>query len=503
MGARALLGRFRFVGGDVLRPASRVALPDSPGGRTPIILLAGGLAMLAWLGAGSMGAGPWMQLGSAFFLPMALVAPVTRRRRSRPAVEAAMERWVALGERDWAEQLDRALGQRGAARVVGTLELPPGGVRANYHEALGTLRRVRADRVVLPPQFVTSQVLDLVASCRSLGVQVNLITSSAELIRNHVTASKRPGHLTALDIGEIVYPSRGGRSLANRDRSFFTGQASPRVSVVIPARNEARNIPYVFSRMPEAIYEVILVDGHSTDGTIDAAIESYPEICIVAQSGFGKGDALRAGFAAATGDIIVTLDADGSADPAEIPRYVESLASCDFAKGSRFIDGGGSEDITLVRRLGNRALCAAVNRLYATGYSDLCYGYNAFWAECLPYLALDCDGFEVETLLNIRAASSCLRVAEVPSYESKRLHGKSNLRTFRDGFRVLSTIGRERPDPRVPEHATLVTVPLERRRQVRPATRRVGRRPVGRRQRARRAGSELPFPGEHLVDRSP
>ncbi|GAC1364677.1 MAG: hypothetical protein NVS2B12_13080 [Ktedonobacteraceae bacterium] len=154
---------------------------------------------------------------------------------------------------------------------------------------------------------------------------------------------------------------------------------------------------------------------------------------------------MRAGFAACTGDIIVMLDADGSADPREIPRFVEALIQgYDMAKGSRFIPGGGSDDITLVRRLGNYFLSSTVNVLFTTTFSDLCYGYNAFWRHCLNHIAIDCDGFEVETLLNLRMHKARLRVMEIPSYEHKRIHGESNLNTFRDGWRVLKTIIKER-----------------------------------------------------------
>jgi len=139
------------------------------------------------------------------------------------------------------------------------------------------------------------------------------------------------------------------------------------------------------------------------------------------------------------------LDADGSADPSEIRRFVEALeAGADFAKGSRFRPGGGSADISPLRSAGNWVLSRTVNVLFGTSYSDLCYGYNAFWRRCLPAISVDCDGFEVETLINIRVARAGLRIAEVPSFERARIHGQSNLNTFRDGARVLRTILRER-----------------------------------------------------------
>ena len=209
--------------------------------------------------------------------------------------------------------------------------------------------------------------------------------------------------------------------------------------------NEAANLPHVLTRLPEVVDEIIVVDGHSIDSTVEVARAILPDVRIVLQDGRGKGNALACGFAAATGDIIVMLDADGSTDPAEIPAFLDTLlAGCDFAKGSRFVAGGGSTDITRIRRAGNRALATTVNLLFRTRYTDLCYGYNAFWRYCLPYMNITCDGFEVETLINIRVATTGLAVTEVPSVEHERIHGESNLNVTRDGLRVLRTIVRER-----------------------------------------------------------
>lgn len=220
---------------------------------------------------------------------------------------------------------------------------------------------------------------------------------------------------------------------------------SPRVSVVIPALNEAENLPHVLATLPVDTYELVLVDGHSVDGTSTVAREHYPSVKIVGQPGRGKGDALRAGFAACSGDVIVMMDADGSTDGGEIERFVAALVDgADYAKGSRFMAEGGSEDITFLRRAGNRVLCGLVNLLFATSYTDLCYGYNAFWRSALHAIALDCAGFEVETVLNVRAAKAGLRVVEVPSIEHPRIHGESKLHPFRDGLRVLRAILRER-----------------------------------------------------------
>jgi glycosyltransferase involved in cell wall biosynthesis len=238
-----------------------------------------------------------------------------------------------------------------------------------------------------------------------------------------------------------AHPRARGPQVVGRPQRPFA-----RVSVVIPTLNEAANLPHVFARLPfEELHEVILVDGHSSDDTIAVARALHPQVRVILQDGSGKGNALACGFAAARGDIIVMLDADFSTDPAEIPRYLETLHDgADFAKGSRFIAGAGSVDITPLRRAGNWFLNAVVNVLFGTRYTDLCYGYNAFWAELLPQINVNCDGFEVETLINVRVAKAGLEVAEVPSVEQERIHGESKLRPVRDGLRVLSTIVNER-----------------------------------------------------------
>ena len=257
--------------------------------------------------------------------------------------------------------------------------------------------------------------------------------------------------LRSTSLGAIIEddPERrrndSSRALGLRRPVSALGQLGVRVSVVVAAMNEAENLPYVFARLPEGLHEVILVDGHSDDETVAVARNLRPDIVIVSQTGRGKGNALAEGFAVCTGEIIVALDADGSTDAAEIPRFVAALCNgADFVKGSRFAQGGSSTDITLIRSLGNHVLNTLVNALYGTHYTDLCYGYNAFWARCLPYMHVDCDGFEVETLINVRIAKAGLVIHEVPSYEHPRLHGSSNLHAVRDGSRVLRTIVLER-----------------------------------------------------------
>ncbi len=219
--------------------------------------------------------------------------------------------------------------------------------------------------------------------------------------------------------------------------------ATALVSVIIPTLNEAENMRYVIPQLSRD-YDLIVIDGGSTDGTAEVVRELRPDATVLRQPGRGKGDALLCGFLAARGDIIVTFDGDGSARADEIPRFVRALDEADFAKGSRFIEDGGSADLTFVRSLGNRFLCGLVNLLHRTAYTDLCYGYNAFRRSCLPFMPDSAPGFEIETMMNIRLAKTDLQIVEVPSYEDLRQFGRSNLNEFRDGFKILRVLIRER-----------------------------------------------------------
>jgi glycosyltransferase involved in cell wall biosynthesis len=239
-------------------------------------------------------------------------------------------------------------------------------------------------------------------------------------------------------------PARSRRFERSRDAIAWDREiVSELVSVIIPTLNEAENLRCVIPQLSRR-YELIVVDGGSTDGTVEVVRALNHDAIVVHQTGRGKGDALLCGFRAASGEIIVTFDGDGSARADEIPRFVEALEDADFAKGSRFIKGGGSADLTRLRRFGNRFLCGLVNLVHRTAYTDLCYGFNAFRRSCLPFMPDSAPGFEIEAAVNIRIARADLRVTEVPSYEDLRHFGHSNLNAFRDGFKILWVLIRER-----------------------------------------------------------
>ncbi|MDR7494210.1 MAG: glycosyltransferase family 2 protein [Armatimonadota bacterium] len=216
------------------------------------------------------------------------------------------------------------------------------------------------------------------------------------------------------------------------------------VSVIICTLNEAENLPHVLPRIPGWVDEVIIVDGRSTDGTIQLAERLCPRARILMQPGRGKGNALRYGISQASSEIVVTLDADGEMDPALIGAFVDALrAGYDFAKGSRLASGKPSR-MSSFRYLGNRILTLAFNLLYSTKFTDVCSGYNAFWREAFLRIPLTYDGFHMDQQLLARAMKSGLRIIEVPHHSEGRIAGRSKTIGLKQGVIDLWVLVRER-----------------------------------------------------------
>jgi glycosyltransferase involved in cell wall biosynthesis len=214
---------------------------------------------------------------------------------------------------------------------------------------------------------------------------------------------------------------------------------------MIPTLNEARNIPYVLNTVPDWVDELIIIDGRSTDDTVRIAKSLRPEVRVIHETRPGKGAAMKAGFEAATGDFIIALDADGSMDGAAIGAFRDALeAGADYVKGTRFGPGGGSADITKFRRFGDGGICLLIRLLFGGRYTDATYGYIGVRANSVAKIGIDSDGFEVETLIGIRAHRAGLRTTEVPCFETSRIHGNSNLHALRDGIRIFRVIVLER-----------------------------------------------------------
>jgi glycosyltransferase involved in cell wall biosynthesis len=255
------------------------------------------------------------------------------------------------------------------------------------------------------------------------------------------------------------------------------------VAVVLPCLNEEMNLSTVLGSLPRSIDEVILVDGCSTDGSVECAQRLRDDIKIVHQVARGKGLALITGMMQVSSDIVIFLDADGSMRGEEIPDFLIALATgAALARGSRKLPGGGSTDFTWIRSAGNRLLTKIVNVLYGVRWTDLTYGYFALRMDAVLVLDLSDlihqatnpesahsagrfrrilpygHGFEIDSLIFCRAARKGLVVKEVPTFEDKRRHGTSKLHAFRDGVRVGCAVIRERISPGAAREASMPRV---------------------------------------------
>jgi Glycosyl transferase family 2 len=308
------------------------------------------------------------------------------------------------------------------AGLTGSAIMPP--------ERVAPLTATGADQAAAPGAFDDAQ-LQVMAATAAIDGDAALAVNEGSPATNGFSPTEGAARLKT--------PFATGHDLTDE------GLVRPAVSVIIPTLNEEQNIGWVLERLPEGIDEVVVIDGRSMDGTIEAVLAVRPDARVVLEPRAGKGAALRAGFDAAQGDYVVMLDADGSMNPDEISLFVAALREgADLVKGSRFMPGGGTSDMTFVRRAGNAGLCGLVNVLYGSRFTDLCYGYCGFRRSALAKLGLKSDGFEIETEIVVRACKEQLEIAEVPSFESPRRNGDSNLSAWRDGRRVLRTLLRER-----------------------------------------------------------
>jgi glycosyltransferase involved in cell wall biosynthesis len=215
--------------------------------------------------------------------------------------------------------------------------------------------------------------------------------------------------------------------------------AKPYVSIIIPTLNEAKNLkwllPGIKKVMKNYAYEIIIVDKNSTDGTQEVAKRFGARLI---SGDLQKGAALIRGFDSARGKVLISMDADLSHRPKELLLLITGIETgYDMCAGSRFITGGGSEDITFIRRIGNKFFVTLGNLLYGAKYTDICYGYNAFTRRSIRKLHLEESGFGIETDMHTKAAKYGLKIIEIPSYEKKRKYGFGKLKTVRDGFLIL------------------------------------------------------------------
>jgi glycosyltransferase involved in cell wall biosynthesis len=257
---------------------------------------------------------------------------------------------------------------------------------------------------------------------------------------------QRPPNSSVVDSSQQTNFSKSFSEHSNYAKIETSLNQSNKITVIIPTLNEEKNISSIVKELHQLGFtNILMIDGNSTDGTVEIAQELG--VNVLHQNGKGKGEALRQAFDyTQLSDWVVMLDADGSMDPKEIFRFLEHLNNgIDVVKGSRFMPFGFSEDMTLFRRMGNAVFVHLVNLIWGAKYTDLCYGFAAFKKEALltlqPYL--ESKNFEIETELFIKAKKLHLNVIEVPSIELRRKYGKSNLNSFKDGFLIFKTIMHE------------------------------------------------------------
>jgi glycosyltransferase involved in cell wall biosynthesis len=211
-----------------------------------------------------------------------------------------------------------------------------------------------------------------------------------------------------------------------------------KVSVIIPTLNEEKSLPHVIKEIPKDIVgEILIIDGHSTDKTRKVA-ESLGCRVLLQPKKKGFGDALRFGFKEASGDVIISMDADGSHDPKDILKLINNLKEgYDLVLGSRYMAGGRSDDDTMIRHIGNMIFTFLTNLFYRSHFSDSLYLFEAVRRDKLLSLRLESDDFALCIEILAKAHKAGFRIAEIPCIEKPRIADKSRVNAFRDGLKIL------------------------------------------------------------------
>jgi hypothetical protein len=243
-------------------------------------------------------------------------------------------------------------------------------------------------------------------------------------------------------IGEGFVELRGVRARTPSAGALRERLGTLTTSLIIPARNEAASLEHVLAEpVPDFIDEIIVVDGDSTDATVDVVARVCPRARIVWQTGRGKGDALKCGLREASGDIVITMDGDGSHRFSDLHPMIDCLLDgYDFVKGSRSLPGAGSDDFTVLRSAGNWALTMVARVLYSAPITDITYGFHAYWRHAVVDATQLVDGFGFEIQAAVKASRGGLRVAEIACFERPRIGGASKLRPIHDGWNILKVI---------------------------------------------------------------
>ena len=220
----------------------------------------------------------------------------------------------------------------------------------------------------------------------------------------------------------------------------MTPEQRDRVTVVIPTKDEAKNLSWVLERVKPYYGELLVVDGHSKDDT--RAIASAAGARVILDDGTGKGGALRIGAREASRDIVVFIDADGSHDPDVIPALVEPILNdtADLVIGSRM--RGGSDELhssvkEIVRLFGSELITVAINWRFGVQLTDYQNGFRAIRREAMIAINTKERTFTIEQEMAIKALKRKYRLDETPAHEHRRMHGTSHIVVWRVGFRYV------------------------------------------------------------------
>jgi glycosyltransferase involved in cell wall biosynthesis len=227
-----------------------------------------------------------------------------------------------------------------------------------------------------------------------------------------------------------------------------------KVSLLIPVHNERTTLAELFERIDALDLEVelVVIDDGSTDGSGDLVAslrDGRDDTVLVRQANKGKGAAIRAGIPLATGDVILIQDADLEYDPAEIPTLIEPIVrgAADVVFGSRLSGGRPQRAYMFWHLVGNRFLSLTANVLYNTTITDIETGYKAFRADVLRSLDLRENTFGIEPEITAKVCKRKLRIYELPISYYGRSYAEGKKITWRDGFRALWVLVRERFAP--------------------------------------------------------
>jgi dolichol-phosphate mannosyltransferase len=235
-----------------------------------------------------------------------------------------------------------------------------------------------------------------------------------------------------------------------------------RVAVVIPARNEAPTIADLVERSRPFAHRVVVMDGHSTDGT--PGLARTAGATVIQDPGRGKGSALRAALTAVESDVLVFMDADGSHDPADVPKLVLPIVrdELDLCVGSRF--AGGSDELSvslgqLIRTIGNISMNIAINTRWKVELTDTLNGYRAVRRSAALAVRLVEDRHTIEQEMVMKMLRHRFRVGNAPTHEYARLHGQSHINIWREWPKfvwcvVENLVPRDLPPRALPSEAT-------------------------------------------------